>query len=188
MNFYDGKENNRDIIKNYYRNSDYIKVNYLYNDSSYTYNYSKTKEEEIINLMIEQALKRDEELYDKIYKETKIYLSQTLLSIIPLILCLKEDLQLLLCLTFIAGLISSMNLSESYEKLKEMKKFRLYHSMKKELDKPENLDITKIIEFDPMYREPINIGTLDKFSYNDVKMIKKELKRRNDITNDAKRV
>lgn len=188
MNFYDGKENNRDLIKDYSANKDYIKVNYLYDDSSYTYNYSKIKEEEIINLMIEQALKRDEELYDKIYKETKIYLSQTLLSTIPLILCLKEDLQLLLCLTFIAGLISSMNLIETYEKLKEMKKFRLYHSMKKELDKPENLDITKIIEFDPMYREPINIGTLDKFSYNDVKMIKKELKRRNDITNDAKRV
>lgn len=188
MKFYDGKENDREIIKDYSANNQYIKVNYLFDDSSFTYQYSKEKEDEIINLMIEQALARDVELYDKVYKETKVYLSQTLLSIIPIILSLKEDLQLLLCLAFIAGLIATMNLTESYEKLKEMKKFRLYHSMKEELDNPENKDITKIIEFDPVYREQINMGTLDKFTYNDVKMIKKELKRRNDITGNVQRV
>lgn len=182
MKFYDGKEENREIIKSYSATTDYIKVNYLYNDSSYTYTYSKAKEEEIINLMIEQALLRDKELFNKVYKKTLIHLSQTLLSIIPVILSLKDELQLLLCLSFVAGLIATMNLTESYEKLKEMKKFRLYNSIKEELDKPENNDITKIIEFDPIYREPINIGTLDKFSYNDVKTIKKELKRRNNIT------
>lgn len=188
MKFYDGKENDREIIKDYSANNQYIKVNYLFDDSSFTYQYSKEKEDEITKQMIEQALKRDEELYDKLYKKTKEYFAQTLLSLITLIMSIKGEIQLTLCLSFIAGLIASMNLTESYEKLKEMKKFRLYHSMKEKLDNPENKDITKIIEFDPMYRDPINMGTLDKFTYNDVKMIKKELKRRNDITGNVQRV
>lgn len=180
MTFYDGKENNGEIIKDYFANKQYIKVTY-FDDCSFTYPYSKETEEKIIKQMIEQALKRDEELYNYTYKEEKIFFTEMLLSILSYIYSLKGELQLLLCVSFIAGLIASMNLSVSYEKLKEMKKFRLYHSIKEELDKPENQDITKIIEFDPMYREPINIGSLDKFTYGDVKAIKKELKRRNNI-------
>ena len=176
MTFYDGQENNVEILKGYYSTKSHIKVNYLYDDSSYTFNYSKAKENEITNIMIEQALKRDEELYDKIHKDVKLYFTEMLLSLLSVILCLKGDMQLLLCISFIAGAIASMNLSASYEKLKEMKKFRLYHSIKDELEKPENKNITKVIEIDPLYREPIHIGTLDKFSYHDVKMIKKELK------------
>lgn len=187
MTFYDGQEENREIIKSYSANNDYIKVNYLYDDCSITYNYTKEKEAEIINLMIEQALSRDVELYDKVCKETKVYLTQNLLSLLSIILCLKGDLQLLLCIAFIAGVIASMNFSISYEKLQELKKFRLYNSMKEELDKKENKDITKIIEFEPIYREPINIGTLDTFSYSDVKAIKKELKKRNKIANNVQR-
>lgn len=182
MTFYDGKENSRDIIKNYFTNNRYIEINYLFDDRPITYQYTKEKEDEITKQMIEQALKRDEEIYEKIHKEVKVYFTEMLLSLLSVILCLKGNLQLLLCLAFISGLIASINLSESYDKLKEMKKFRLYYSLKEELEKTENKDITKVIEFDPMYREPINIGTLDKFSYHDVKLIKKELKRRNNIT------
>lgn len=188
MQFYDGRENDKELIKDYLVNNDYIKVNYLYNDNPDIFMYTKEKEEEIVNLMIEQALKRDEELYSKIYKETLINLSQTLLSMIPVILSLKNESQLLLCSSFIVGLIATTNLTENYKKLREMKKFRLYNSMKEELGKKENKDITKIIEFDPFYRKPINIGTLDNFSYSNVKSIKKELKRRNNIIVNIKEV
>ena len=187
MTFYDDKEKKYDIIKNYSANKDYIKVNFLYDDNSITYKYTKEKEEEIINIMIEQALARDVKLYDKVCKESEIYLSQNLLSILSAILCAKGNLQFLFCVAFIIGLVSSYKFTESYAKLKEMKKFRLYHSIKEELDKPENKDITKVIEFDPLYREPINMGTLDKFTYGDVKTIKKELKRRNNITGNFER-
>lgn len=187
MTFYDGQEENREIIKDYFINKNYIKVNYLYTDNPDIIIYTKEKEEEIINLMIEQALKRDEELYDKTYKETLMDLSQTLLSMITVILSLKSESQLLLCFSFIVGLIGTTNLINNYEKLREMKKFRLYNFMKEELDKKENQDITKIIEFDPFYREPINMGTLDNFSYRAVKNIKKELKRRNNIIGNTKK-
>lgn len=67
----------------------------------------------------------------------------------------------------------------SLAKLKELKKFRLYYSIKDELNKLENQDITKIIEAESIYRDPINIGTLDNFSFSEIKLLKKELKRRN---------
>lgn len=181
MTFYDGEEKNRDIIKNFVINNKYIEVNYLFNDNSIIYNYSKEKENEITRQMIEQMLKRDEELFVTIKKDVKIHSTQMLLNLLSIIFCLKGNLQLLFCLAFLTGIIASINLSESYEKYKEMKKFRLYNSLKEILDKPENADITKIIEYDPLYREPINIGTLDHFTYNDVKLIKKELKKRENI-------
>ncbi len=186
MTFYDGKEQNDEIIKDYSISKYDIKVNYLFSER--TIPFKREDEEKIVKIMIEQALERDRELYDKIYKETKEGFIQTLLSLIPFIMSVKGEIQLTLCLSFILGLIASYNFTESYEKLKEMKKFRLYYSLKEELDKRENQDITKIIEFEPYFREPINMGTLDKFSYHDVKLIKKELKKRNNISGQFQRV
>lgn len=187
MTFYDGQEKNTNIIKDYNANNRYIEVNYLFDDSSVIYPYTKDKEEEIIKEMVEQAIKRNNDLYNKINKETKIYLTQNLVNILSIILCVKGDLQFLFCICFLLGLYVFKNLTDNYAKLKELKKFRLYLSMKEELEKPENKDITKIIEFDPLYREPINMGTLDKFTYGEVKSIKKELKRRNNITGNFER-
>lgn len=187
MTFYDGQEENKNIIKSYFANNQYIGVNYLFDDRPATFQYTKEKESEIINQMMEQALKRDEELFNYTKQLIKIYFAETLLSLLSMIFCLKGNLQFLLCISFIAGLISTLKFSENYEKYKEMKKFRLFNSIKEELEKTENKDITKIIEFEPLYRDPINIGTLDNFTYRDVKAIKKELKK-NNICGDFEKV
>lgn len=188
MTFYDGQEDNYEILKSYFCTTDTIKINYLFRDKTIKMNYSKEKELEISKLMIEQALARDEELYEKLYKESKEYFTQTLLTLIPLMMSFVGEVQLLFCLSFILGIIASKNLTESYDKFKELKKFRLYYSMKEELEKEENKNITKIIEFESQYREPIHIGTLNEFSYSDVKKIKKELKRRNNINSQEKMI
>jgi len=189
MTFYDGQEDNYDIIKGFEVSKYNIEINYLFHDLPTNLKYSKQLEDDLTKQMIEQALKRDEESFNNIKKEVGIYFTEMLLSLLSLIFCLEGKLQFLFCVSFIAGAVASMHLIESYEKLKEMKKFRLYYSLKEELDKPENNDITKIIEFESFYREPrINIGNLDKFSYGDVKRIKKELKRRNNITGKVQRV
>lgn len=96
MRFYDGQEENNDIIRNYFSSNKYIKVNYLNNESSITYNYTKEKEDEIINIMIDQAIKRDKDLFKDINSETKIYLTNKLLGLLSVILSFKGKLPLLI--------------------------------------------------------------------------------------------
>lgn len=187
MTFYDGKELDEKIIGNYtFFGDDAIRVNYLFTDEVINYYCVKARniEAEISEIMMKQALDRDKELYSSIYKETIKNIIEALSTVIPYTMSRVIGVQFIGCLSFILGLVSLISFSNNYEKLKELKKYRLYFKIKDELEKDENSDITKIIEFDPIYRKPINIGSLDEFTYSDVKKLKKELVKRNSVKLD----
>lgn len=175
MKFYDDKEN---IISNYERCYNNIVVKYLDGEEKI---YNAEEKNNIETKMIEQAQDRDKELYEEIYWKNKKNILKFAYSFIPMIISLRLNLKLIYYVMVVYAIIKSYDLVKTNVRLKELKKYRLFLEMRKELEKNENSDITKVVEMDPYLRKDININTLDEFSYTEVKDIKKELKRRNKI-------
>lgn len=175
MKFYDNKDK---IISNYEKYYNNIIVKYINGEERI---FSISEKNNIEQEMIKQARNRDEELFEKVYWEKKKYILQFAASFIPLTMSAKIQFALVFYIAFIYATVKLYQIVKTHKKLEELKKYRLFLGMQSELEKEKNSDITKIIEIDPYERKEININTLDDFSYNDVKIIKKELKRRNKI-------
>lgn len=175
MTFNDGKE---DItIKKYEKNNNNYFIEYLDGDCIIYYNSDKNHEEKIKNDILLQIGDRDKKYFDSITKKLKISIIELVTLQIPFILNTGMN-SYMFCLLFIINIYLIKSIRDNKKKLDELKKYRLYLEMKNDLEKKENADITKIIEFDPFYRKPINLSTIDEFSLYDMKLIKKELKRR----------
>lgn len=175
MTFYDN-ENQENIIEYYKDNKFNFSITYLNGKNQINNNITK---EELEQTMIVQATNRDKDLFDKVDWDTKKAILAYTSTFIPMILGIKIQLSLLFYVAFINSLICLYDLNKKNKRLSELKKYRLYLKLKQELDKEENCDITKILELDPYLRKEININTLDRFTYGNMKEIKKELKRRN---------
>lgn len=137
-------------------------------------------------IMLDQAIERDRRLY-KLRKED--FYKSIFMSFMIIMYCLsctimtrETDKRMLytMYLLFEASVSvwSIKVIKDNKTTLDELKKYRIYLNMRKELEKQENKDITKILETDPYRRKKLNINTIDDFTLRDVKIVKKELKRR----------
>ena len=182
MNFCSYSQDKGEIIKNIEKNNLCYKVNYLDGTSKSFYTNDKEHLKELEKIMIEQAFDRDEEMYKSKKDEAFCNTAMSIVTIISyscLNIITPKDLKTIFVIltAFIATANVNMTV-HSKKQLKELKKYRLFLEMYKDLEKIENKDITKILELDPYYRKNLNITTLDDFKLREVKMIKKELKRR----------
>ena len=177
MTFYDGEENEK-IISGYKINGNYVEIIYLDGSSELV-----DKTDGIIK-EIDNELEKFDEIKDKdLYKDLEMERNRNLILFLvslPLsLMSIKRNILSIILVSLLINCYSFCKYLDNNKKLKELKKYRLYLSMMNDLKKDKNKDITKVIEFDSFYREPININTLDEFSLREVKIIKKELKRRN---------
>lgn len=177
MTFYDGEENEK-IISEYKINGNYVEIIYL-DGSSELVDKTDGIIKEIDNELEIFAKKRDKDLYKNLEMERNRNLVLFLVSLPLSLMSIKRNILSIILVSLLINCYSFCKYLENNKKLKELKKYRLYLSMMNDLKKDKNKDITKVIEFDSFYREPININTLDEFSLREVKIIKKELKRRN---------
>lgn len=176
MTFYDGEENEK-IISGYKISGEYVEIIYLDGSSELVYKTDNLIKD-IENELEIFAKKRDKDLYKSIEIEKNRNLILFLVSLPLSLMSIKKNILSIIIVSLLINGYSFCKYLENRNKLKELKKYRLYLGMMNDLKKDENKDITKVIEFDSFYREPININTLDSFSLNDVKVIKKELRRR----------
>lgn len=173
MTFYN---NNEDIIiKDYKKLNDCYIIKYMNNSTETKIGISQ---KEIETLMYNQAINRDKDLYDKIKSSTRKQFLVYIASFLPIVIGIKIKFSLLFYIAFIYSIYSLYNLNKENKKLNELKKYRIYISLKQELDKDQNKNITKILDIDPYYRKELSINTLDNLSYREIKQIKKELNRR----------
>ena len=81
----------------------------------------------------------------------------------------------------IVAFLSGKKLIKTRKRLKDIKKYRMYLDIKEDLEKKENSDIYDIIEFDKFLQVKLDLTTIDKYRYSDVKALKKEINRRNNL-------
>lgn len=60
------------------------------------------------------------------------------------------------------------------KKVNELKKYKLFLEMVKDLDEINKSGILKCIEFENIYQIPLDITTIDEYSYSDIKKIYKK--------------
>ena len=181
MTFYHEKDLGK-IIKEF--NVDGYNYNIKYLDGTET-NYYCTDELKINELeetMIKQAIRRDDYYYDLI--QTEIKRSAAIINLLSAstILAVHSNAILIVCLNLVMLIAKLKKYIKDKSKLKELKKYRLFLNMYKELKKDENKNITDILQFDKIYQIPIlDVNTIDDFSLKDVETINDELKKRKEL-------
>ena len=180
MKFFDDKTYEDEIIESVVEHSGCFQVTFLDDDNNYYFSKNSFSIEDLRKKMIEQAVIRDEELYNK-YKS--LFLRNIFafnLSILELIFVTKGNVQFSLCILFIFGLLyfSRLMIKDGI-KYYDLKKYRIFLEIKEDLKKEEHKNILDCIEFERIYQDPrgVVIDNLDNYSYFDIKTIKKEIKR-----------
>lgn len=179
MTFYDN-EDLSNIIKEYrFKDNRYI-IRYLDNSVSEFVctkdNYNKILEEKMYN----QAKDRNEKLYNKVKKELYLSLQMGCLSFMSLVFTHKSNILFMDCLIIILLIYSLKEIKNNAKKLHELYKYKLYISIKKDLEKEENKTILDILDYDKFFQNPVlNLSNLDTYSLSDIKTLKKEIDLRN---------
>ena len=160
----------REIIDRYEINNNRITVYYL-NGSVREYNYTKEKEEELLNLMLKIAIKRNNSInIERLESELKTYRFTLALTTIITIINLtsrmngscknKEFMTIsIFALLILAGIISVV-IKTKKDEINELKKYRIYLQNKKEIDE---------------YNTALSINSIDQYTYKEIKQIEKKL-------------
>ena len=171
MTFYDNKED--ETIELYQEKDNHYEIYYL---SGKTISYYQN-ENRLKNEMLEQAMQRDDELFEKIQDKTRLSLLGYVSSFIPLIYGLKFEVDISLFIAYIYGFITLYNFKKNNKKLIELKKYRHYIELKNEIEKYKTKkDRKETIDFINKVEKYFNINKLDLYSVRDVKSLKKEFK------------
>ena len=179
MKFYEGKEDT--AIKEYTKEGIWYEIVYLNKESDYYPNEDPNHELEIQERIIKQAIEREKELLKR-YNYEEIISSIIFFMSLPTT-CIgwtKGPLNLLI-ISGIISVLSAIKLIKTKRRLKDIKKYRMYLDMKEDLEKKENKDIYKILEHESCYQIDLDLKTIDKYSYGDVKTLKKEIEKRNNL-------
>lgn len=179
MKFYDEKEST--TIKSYQTNNKLYEITYLNGECDYYYNSDEKHALEIEEKILKQILKRDEDLYKKVKLENITSTITFLLSLPLTFISFSKNSLILILASLILNAILLKQTITARNRIKELKKYRIFIEIKEELNKKENHNIYDIIEFEKEYQIELNLKTIDKFSYGDVKRLKKELDRRKTI-------
>lgn len=175
MTFCSNEQNESEIIVSAKKQKNSYLVEYLDGSVSSYYHFDPNHYEFLENKMIEQAKDRDKLEYSVTLVE-RWFSTLACISVISLsVKTFKGDFLLFGCVCLLLALYLSYKMNISVIKLKELKKYRILLENYKEIKEHPELD--KIIEFDSLYRTPIDIFNIDSLSLYDMKVLKKELKR-----------
>ena len=179
MKFYEGKEDT--TIKEYTKEGTWYEIVYLNNESDYYPNEDPNHELEIQERILKQAIEREEELLKKYNKDEIISTILFLISLPTAYISMTKAPMIIFLVSSIVAFLSGKKLIKTRKRLKDIKKYRMYLDIKEDLEKKENSDIYDIIEFDKFLQVKLDLTTIDKYRYSDVKALKKEINRRNNL-------
>ena len=165
------------IIKKYFKNGNNYTIQYL-DGTNFDYCSLASNEEQNIKCnMIKQAIERQVNISTKsISTINYVSLLNSILSAIGTSIGIKNNKEILSIILFILLPFSLYNYKKSSSKLNELKKYRMFLELIDDLDKINNSQFLKCIEFDNYYQKQFDINTLDEYSYRDVKTIYKKFK------------
>lgn len=164
------------IIKYFYVDGHNYNVYYMDGTESEYTCYNEQEKERLTKLMIDQAIQRQEVLSDMSNLKKQLYISNScvIASTIFTALGAKINSSAIVTIGFVGALVSLVISSGERKKIKELKKYKLFLEMVNDLDKINKPEILKSIEFEPIYQVPLDITTVDQFTYGDIKFIHKQ--------------
>lgn len=185
MRFWFDYEKGRMVIGNYEIIDGKININYIYDNKTETIDYSEEKEKELIEKMLEQAKERDNNITVNDFKQIRLVDDFKLIcnlsfgvfcSTMAYYQALGRDLRIIYSCAIIISSIMSYYAQNRRTMVNimidELTKYKIYLSMQKELEDNYNEATFKGIK---MFDGVFNINTLDNYSLNEVKRIKKNL-------------
>lgn len=172
---YDGADLST-IIAGYKKDGHNYHIEYLDSSTTDYVSYDDNEEKKIINKMVQQAVDRKNNLnYEDETIKNYSYLAISAISEMSSLNCTKEERHFLAAMFFILSFSSFAFYVTEREKIKELKKYKMFLEMTK--DNPSkglNDEWLNYIECDKIYQIPMNINTLDNYNYSDVKYIYKK--------------
>jgi len=164
-------------LKTYTKTGDEYRVVFL-DGTERTYRSNSTESTRLDNLLLEQALKRDAEMQISVIELKRILLTFCFVFCNSVLtLSVKKREEMIGIAAFILTVVSLDNITDLIEKVKELKKYKIFIEMIDQLKLVDNTELLKCVEFDNIYQIPISLSTIDEYSYAEVKCIRRELKR-----------
>lgn len=168
------------IIKSYQKDGCNYHIEYLDGSINDYVCYDDKEESRIVSTMFEQAIKR-QEMYDidEYGSKIAIFLGLKIGFLVSFVLAFEEKNVTMEMVMFTLAFISSRIKNKNFKMRQELLKYKCFLELVKDknvLDNPSIEDLDS--EFDKIYCAPIDINTLDKHSYSDIKRIYKKYKKR----------
>lgn len=179
MKFYEGPEELKDVIEKYAVAGKNMVIFYLNNRVKTIQNYTEEEENQIKEIMLRQLQERNETVKINQKRAKKVFDESllTLLSTSYVINRIKfEDINTCLAIISIFGMFYLLvQTCKDKVRIDDIKKSTLFLDMYEELNTTLGKDIVTNLNFDKIYSEDLNVNTLDRFSYNEVKEVHKKL-------------
>lgn len=179
MNFsYDGADLSK-TIRRYKRNGNEHFIEYLDRTFDIYISYEDDEEEKIKKQILEQVKQRAE-LFDYRFLNftDSTYLVGSFISLAGLGFSLIKNENDFKFFWLVALIISMRKFSQTGKKIQELEKYKLFLELIEKLGEEElnSSKYTKCYEFDNFYAKKLDIGSLDSFTYSDIKRIYKKYK------------
>lgn len=172
---YDGADLST-TIKTFSREGCNYHITYLDGSESHYYCSSEDEEERLYSLLLDQVLKRDENMQLKEIELSKEILKITmLLSSYLFVLSTVEQESLYSLISILAGIFSIKNYRERRRKINELKKYKIFVDIMDRIKEVRESELLKCVEFDTFYQIPLKLTHLDEYTLGDMKRIRTEL-------------
>jgi len=177
MNFtYEGADFGK-TIKKFYKEGNGFYIEYLDNSFSYYTCYNEKEEQRIIDIMMKQAVERDENINLTKFEIKKICsLVAAIISLFGTITAFENNKQAYFLILMTLSAIVINEYKTTSKEIKELKKYKLFLELAPNLKEVNDPELLKCIEFDKIYQKHFDITTLDEHSYSQVKTIYKAYK------------
>lgn len=184
MNFICPDTDKSKIIKNIEQRGCNYLITYLDGKSTQYISYNENEYQRLRNIMIDQAIERQTKInIDDLSFKKGLSIMSSFALLEGYILVNGIDNSNLTLLLILLLMICLYNYKINSRKLKELKKYKLFLEMLDDIDYINKSNILKTIEPENIYQVPLDINTLDKYSYNDIKIINKQLKKQKTLKN-----
>ena len=142
--------------------------------SQYT-SYNENEKLRLTKIMLDQAIDRQKNMDEKhLIKNMKLYYLNSILSVILVGFNIVNRNTIVAIIFILKSLIELRTSMSINKKVNELKKYKLFLEMVKDLDEINKSGILKCIEFENIYQIPLDITTVDEYSYSDIKKIYKK--------------
>lgn len=161
-----------ETIENFIKKGNIYTINYLDKSSSSYICYNDNEEQKIKNIMIQQAIERQNKIDMKsLFLSLNCYLIGFGISTGEFMLLLNNGDYFLKSLILGTSILTYKGCNTTINKLIELKKYKMFLELRKNLEEINKGDFLKCVEFDNFYQIPFSIDTLDYYKYSKVKTI-----------------
>jgi len=165
------------VIKSFTHDEGLFCIEYLDGSVSKYLCSDPEKVEMIKSLMLSQARERQEKMWnnhtDKLARTMILYQQMIFAFGLQHSIRTKSDFLMFLC-----AFMLSINLffqASDLKSLIELKKYQLFFEMYNDLDEVNKSEFLKCIEADTIYQTPLDIDTIDDYTYGEVKTLYRKL-------------